>query len=447
MSASAGAPAEAAGPPLRETLLSAGYLRLLLLSVLIGVPVALACFFFVSFQHELQHWVWESLPRQAGYSAAPWWWPLPALVLAGLILAPIVTRMPGAGGHLPVNGLGGAPIGPRAMVSVVLAALATLPLGVVLGPEAPLMAVGSGLALLAVRALRRPIGAKPTALVATAGSTAAISTILGGPVVAAVLVVEAAALGGPQLVMLLLPCLLASSAGALVFTGFGHWTGLKIGALSLPSVPPDVNPDAGDFLWGLPAAVLIAVLITGARLLGRRTVAFTARRTATRTVLCAAAVGVLLSAYGLSTGRSPVDAALSGQIALAQLAAHPHALSVGTLVLLVLWKGLAWGVALGSLRGGPIFPSVLLGAATALACAGLPGFGVTPALSVGIAAAAASVTGLPLTSAVLAVLLMGKDAHDQMPLIVAASVVSFVVTQLLGRKGRLAAEPQERPAT
>ncbi|MCQ4192866.1 chloride channel protein, partial [Streptomyces parvulus] len=132
-------------------LLSPGYRRLLLLCVLLGVPIALACFFFVGLQHQLQHWVWTSLPEAAGYDTPPWWWPLPALVLAGLVLAPIVTRMPGAGGHLPVNGLGGPPVGPKALPGAVLAALATLPLGVVLGPEAPLMAVGSGLALLAVR--------------------------------------------------------------------------------------------------------------------------------------------------------------------------------------------------------------------------------------------------------------------------------------------------------
>ncbi|NEC70141.1 chloride channel protein, partial [Streptomyces rochei] len=68
-----------------------------------------------------------------------------------------------------------------------------------------------------------------------------------------------------------------------------------------------------------------------------------------------------------------------------------------------------------------------LGTATALACSGLPGFGVTPALALGISAAAAAVTGLPLASAVLSVLLVGGDAHDQMPLIVTGSVVAFIV--------------------
>ncbi|MEV5099451.1 MULTISPECIES: chloride channel protein [Streptomyces] len=418
---------------LRHTLLSPGYLRLLLLCVLLGVPIALACFFFVGLQHELQHWVWTALPEAVGYDDPPWWWPLPALVLAGLILAPIVTRMPGGGGHLPVNGLGGAPVGPRALPGAVLAALATLPLGVVLGPEAPLMAVGSGLALLAVRRAGADADPRASAILATAGSTAAISTILGGPVVAAVLLIEGAGLGGAQLVALLLPCLLASATGALVFTGFGQWTGLKIGALALRDVPPSAAPDAGDFLWGVPTAALIAVLVTLARGLGRRTVSWTRQRTAVRTVVCAAAVGVCITAYALITGRSPAEAALSGQATLAQLAAHPHAWSVGALVALVACKGLAWGIALGSLRGGPIFPAVLLGTATALACSGLPGFGVTPALALGISAAAAAVTGLPLASAVLSVLLVGGDAHDQMPLIVTGSVVAFIVAQVARR--------------
>ncbi|GGX84802.1 chloride channel protein [Streptomyces fructofermentans] len=416
-----------------EVLLTGRYLRLLLLSAVLGLPVGLACFFFVSAQHELQNQVWQNLPEALGYDGPPWWWPLPALLLAGLILAPVVTRMPGAGGHVPADGLGGPPIGPRELPSVILAALATLPLGVVLGPEAPLMALGSGLALLILRLARAAGDQRSMTVVATTGSTAAISTILGGPVVAALFVLEAAGLAGPRVAMLLLPCMTASGTGALVFTGFGHWTGLSIGALSLTTVPPDATPDAGDFLWGLPAAVLVALVITTAHRLGRFTVRWTAHSKSVRTVLCAVAVGCCIAAYALITGRSPEEAALSGQAELGAIAADPHAWSVGALVALVVCKGLAWGICLGSLRGGPIFPSVLLGVATAMACSGLPGFGVTPALGLGIAASAVAVTGLPLTSAVLAVLLLGDDAYEQMPLIVMASVVSFLTARLVLR--------------
>ncbi|MGX1128508.1 hypothetical protein RKD49_000698 [Streptomyces glaucescens] len=436
MATEAGAAAPAAAErTLRATLLTPGYARLLLLSVLLGIPIAVACFFFVGLQHRLEHWVWESLPDAVGYDSAPWWWPLPALLLAGLILAPIVTRMPGGGGHVAVHGLSGKPVRPREVPSVVLAALSTLPLGVVLGPEAPLMAVGSGLALLALR--RSPAAGDPqiVAVVSTAGSTTAISTILGGPLVAAVLVVEAAGLGGTRLVILLLPTLLATAAGSLVFTGFGGWTGLNTGGLSLPTVPPATTLDAGDFLWGVPAAALVAVVASLGHELGLRTERWTRRHTAVRTVACAVAVGVCLTAYALLTGRSPEEAALSGEATLGRLAADPQAWPVAALIALVVCKGLAWGIALGSLRGGPIFPAVLIGAATALACSGLPGLGTTSALALGVAAATASVTGLPLTSGVLAALLLGKDAHQQMPLIVTASVVAFIVTQCLRREG------------
>ncbi|MEU6661960.1 chloride channel protein [Streptomyces sp. NPDC046821] len=430
-------PDEEAQDGARQALLSPRYLKLLLLSVLLGVPISLACFFFMGLLHWLQNEVWTSLPKAVGYKQPPWWWPLPALALAGVILAPIVSRVPGRGGHVPVNGLGGAPVGPRELPGAVVAALATLPLGVVLGPEAPLMALGSGLALFAMRGMthgKSPADPQAVALVATAGSTAAISTILGGPIVAAILVAEAAGLAGARLVVLLMPCFVASATGAVVFTGFGEWTGLSIGGLSLPTVPPDVDPDAGDFLWGIPLAVLIAAGVALTRGLGRVTHRWTtARLTAPRTIACALAVGVLITAYALITGRSPEEAALSGQVTLAQLAAQPGAWSVGALLALVVCKGLAWGICLGSLRGGPIFPSLMLGAAAALACAGLPGFGATPALALGMCAAVTAVLGLPLSASVLTVLLMGPDAHDQMPLIMIAAVVAHLTVLLVNR--------------
>ncbi|MGW4381073.1 chloride channel protein [Kitasatospora sp. NPDC004531] len=424
---------QAAEPGIRALLRSPGYGRLLLVSALVGVPVSLAAFGFVGLEHELQHWVWESAPEALGYGRAPWWWPVPALALAGLLLAPIVTRLPGRGGHVPVHGLGGPPTLPVEVPSVVLAALASLPLGAVLGPEAPLMAVGSGLALLAAGRARRAAGGPAVPLLGAAGSTAAISTIFGSPLVAAVMMIEAAGLGGPQLTLLLLPCLLSSGVGALVFTGFGHWTGLTIGALGLPVVPRAALPDAGDFLWGVPLAVVIAVVMVAGQTLGHRFAGFTAQRTGVRTVLCALLVGLCLTGYALATGRSPQEAALSGQATLGQLAADPQAWSVGALLALVVFKGLGWGVALGSLRGGPIFPAVLVGAALGVAAGGLPGLGVAAGLAAGLAASSAAVTRLPVTSTVLAAALLGDQAADSLPLVIVCAVVAFLTATFVHR--------------
>ena len=75
-----------------------------------------------------------------------------------------------------------------------LAALATIGLGLVLGPEAPLIALGSGLGLLAVRLVRKDAPEQLRALVAAAGSFAAISFIFGSPLIGAVILIEAAGL-------------------------------------------------------------------------------------------------------------------------------------------------------------------------------------------------------------------------------------------------------------
>jgi hypothetical protein len=60
-----------------------------------------------------------------------------------------------------------------------LASLAGLALGVVLGPEAPLIALGGGLGVLAVRMVRREAPRQVAAVLAAAGSFAAISALLG----------------------------------------------------------------------------------------------------------------------------------------------------------------------------------------------------------------------------------------------------------------------------
>ena len=83
-----------------------------------------------------------------------------------------------------------------------------------LGPEAPLIALGAALARLG-RPQRVKKDAPPQALIvlAAAGSFAAISVIFGSPIVAAVLVIEATGLGGPTLPLILVPGLLAAGSG------------------------------------------------------------------------------------------------------------------------------------------------------------------------------------------------------------------------------------------
>jgi hypothetical protein len=81
--------------------------------------------------------VYEELPGDLGFDSAPWWWPPPWLAIAGLLTAIAITRLPGTGGHGRANGLstGGGPAQPIELPGVLVAAPATLGLGLVLGPE------------------------------------------------------------------------------------------------------------------------------------------------------------------------------------------------------------------------------------------------------------------------------------------------------------------------
>ena len=104
----------------------------------------------------LGHVVWDTLPSALGYAEVPAWWPILTIGLAGLLVALTVKYLPGHGGHLPADGFGGGVTPPSAVPGVALAAGASLVGGAVLGPEAPLVAIGGGLALLAIRRTSPP---------------------------------------------------------------------------------------------------------------------------------------------------------------------------------------------------------------------------------------------------------------------------------------------------
>lgn len=414
---------------LRQLLRSPGYLKALAFCALIGIPVSLAAFWFLVLLHELEHWLWASLPHAVGLDAPPWWWPFPLLLVAGTVVGLVAARLPGAGGHVPASGLHTAGPSSAALPGVLLAALASLPFGAVLGPEAPLIALGGGLALVFRNLAQVPATPRSAVLLGAAGAAAAISAIFGNPLIAAVLLIEVAGVGGPQLFAVMIPALLSSGIGALVFTGLGRWTGLATGDLSLKLSAPLPRLDVPDVLWALAIAVALAAvlhpLLAGARLIA----SYVAARTLVRTVLCALGAAACAALYALITGRSPVQVVSSGQSTLAGLAADPHAWGVGALLAVLLFKGAAYALCLGSLRGGPVFPALFLGAAAGVLLSPLPGLGVVPAMAAGMAAASAITLRLPVSSVLLVVLLLGSSA--MMPVVILAAVVAFVITELL----------------
>jgi H+/Cl- antiporter ClcA len=87
-------------------------------------------------------------------------------------------------------------VAPRDIPGVFLAALGTLSFGAVLGPEAPLLALGGGMAAWAVARVWAGRGDRAKVVIAAAGSFAAVSTLLGSPLAGAFLLMEAAGRAG-----------------------------------------------------------------------------------------------------------------------------------------------------------------------------------------------------------------------------------------------------------
>ena len=68
-----------------------------------------------------------------------------------MLVALAIKLLPGDGGHIPAKGLAaGGSASPRVLPGVILAGLAAVGFGLVLGPEGPLIALGAGVAVLLV---------------------------------------------------------------------------------------------------------------------------------------------------------------------------------------------------------------------------------------------------------------------------------------------------------
>lgn len=426
----------AASPPGIDPLAvirSGPYIAALALAAVLGVPISIMAYGFLATVAAVQRFLFVGLPNQVLRGPAPAWWPVPWLALCGLLTALTIRYLPGTGGHSPAFGFtaGGGPPGGRELPGIVLAALATLSLGAVLGPEAPLIAIGGGLGALAVHLVKSDAPPMARTIMASAGSFAAISPLLGSPVLGAFLIMEVAGIGGMTLSLVALPGLLASGVGALVFVGLDSWTGLGTFSLALPVVPPAVSPTVASLGWAVIMGAVGALLgwLIRRVALSLRPVVHLNR------VLVTSALGLLIglaaTAYQLISGRSFTQVLFSVQDALPELVEHAADYPLAVLILLIACKTLVYGLSLSAFRGGPVFPSMFIGAALGIAASGLPGMDPAAGIGMGMGAMCAAMLRLPLTSTLLATLLLGVDGVAVTPQVVVAVAVAFVITNVL----------------
>ncbi len=433
-------------PPDPETLLrSKDYRVLLVFAAVIGVLVSLVSWGYLELIHYLQQWLYKDLPSGLTLSPVPTWWPLPVLAVASVPIAFAIGRLPGSGGHQPAEGLkAGPPTQPIELPGVLIASLASIGFGMVLGPEAPLIALAGGLAIVAVRAARKDAPDQVLALIAAAASFAAMSSLFGSPIVGAVIIIEAAGLGGAILPVILLPGLLAAGIGSLVFIGMGSLTGLSTSSYAVAplALPKYHTPTPSAFGWTILLSALVAVVIFAIAWTGLLVSAATSRRPFIVIPLAALSVGALAIIFGHATGK-PEDLVLfSGQDTMGAVVDQAASFSQSAFVLFLVFKGLAYAVSLGSARGGPTFPAMFLGIVAGLLCAHLPGFSETPAVGALMGAATVSILRLPLASIIIALVISQAGAATT-PLIIVAVVVAYLV--VLALSASIAAKKEATP--
>lgn len=416
-----------------SSLTGAGYLRVVLLAAAAGIPAAFAAAAFLGLVHYLEHWLWTSVPDALGASRPPWYLVL-GLPVAGAAIVVVARRfLPGDGGVKPLHGLSSAPTPISYAPGVVLAALGTLAFGAVLGPEAPVIAIGSVAGLIVARLAR--VGGAEKAMLGGAGSFAAISALFGGPIVGGIMLLEAGVGMGSGVVAALLPGFVAAAVGYVIFIGLGHWGGLNAPGLAVPDLPTD----HGTHVWELVIAVLVGVVVALVIFVIRVAATRLSREGDRRLPMPVFLLGgglivgaIALCARGL--GDNSQDVLFSGQASISALVIGS---STKVILVLLVAKGLGYVVSLAcGFRGGPIFPAVFAG----IAVAALPvvWFHLSPtaAVAIGAAAGMAAQTRLLLTSIVFGALLVGAQGADAVSDSVLAAAAAWIISTTLERRAR-----------
>lgn len=341
------------------------------------------------------------------------------MLLVGALLIIAAWRL-GEGAGSPLEGFH-FDVGPSRAVAALSVALATLIFGAVLGPEAPLIIVGTVIGGW----VSRKQGPETQKLAMAMGGIAALSTILGNPFVAAFFVLEFAALGAmPRQV--LIPMFLAIGSSYLVLTGIGPFAGLGDMTLAVPGITAIDELTFGDLGVGLLVALLAGAAVLLSRTAGYATLRIAKKRPSITIISAALVIGVLATVSMVAFDQGYDVIPFSGETAMPSLIAET---SFVTVLFIVIAKAIAYGVSLGGgFRGGPIFPSTFIGVAVAvLVGLALPSVSMSAVIVTGIAASCATMLKLPFSSALLAVILGAGAGLIVTPMAIIGAIVGVLM--------------------
>ena len=400
--------------------------QLIGLAVVLGIVGAVAASLFLEGISAATDLIWTTLPEELGFGEPPDWWVFAALIVAALFVF-AAWRLPGHTGKGPLSGLH-FDLDQRTAPSFLLAAIGTLVFGAVLGPEAPLIALGTGLGALIFARKGGPV--KQLAMLLTGG--AAIGSIFGNPFITAFLFLEFAAFGALPAIALV-PLFVALASGYIVQIGINHFAGFGSHSLAVPGIPPYDQLLGADIIGAIVIAVVAGAIAILVRQVAAR-IEQLAGSHAAAVLFGGALLTALLAVVARAITGQPVETVLfSGQSGMPLIVKETAA---GTVLVLLLAKAGAYAIGLGAgFRGGPIFPAAALGTAAGVLASLLIGdLSLAPMVVSAMAASIAASLKMPFTSALMAVLITAGAGVDVVPLAVIGAVVGLVMRQALDRR-------------
>lgn len=407
--------------------------QLLLLSIpalVIGAASALVLWLVDLLAEQLHVVLWEALPGVFGADAATPWWILVVLTATGAAVGLVVQFAPGhAGADSATTELDAPPMPLLVVPSLLVAVVLSLAGGVSLGPENPIIAINTA---LAVALLARLSKAVPQQLVVLLASAATIGALFGTPVAAALVLtgtVAAVKAGGALWDKLFLP-LAAAGAGAITM----HLLG---GSSISFAVTPMGEVEPVFLLTGLLVAAVSA--LAGILAAWALPVVHRAFHSLRHPLLFTTLGGLVLGLLGMIGGPMTL---FKGLEQTGELIEHPERYGAGQLALFAGIKIVALVIAAAAgFRGGRIFPAVFIGVAI-----GLLGYALIPGLPLSLAIACGAL-GIVLAATkdgwiaiFVGVALVGDPLV--LPLL---CVIVLPVWLLVTKAPELVVHPSERP--
>ncbi|MGI9611229.1 MAG: chloride channel protein [Acidimicrobiia bacterium] len=325
---------------------------------------------------------------------------------------------------------------PKAVPRRVAVAFVSLISGASVGPEAPLAAMGGGLGTWIGD--RRGLEPEFTRSAALSGMAGAFGGFFAAPVLAAILVVEAATPAGPRrYVITAVPALVSASIGLVVYSFVAG--GSLLGIYEVPPYDATIRAFVVAVPLGVFGAFVAALFGMSMGLTRKATIPLRGRP-----ILLGLVGGLIVGAIGWAM---PLTM-FAGTTQLATALDRAPAFGAGLIFLLALGKIAATGISFGtSFYGGPIFPLIFIGGVSGAAVHALiPDIPLGLAVVCLFAAVPGAVAQIPFTLVMLAALgLTLPTPMEAAPAALATAIAYSIYTGFLDRRPRPVSNAADPP--